>query len=330
MNRLSFGMKFSLISVLFFLPMAVTNFYLVRDSYRQFVATRAELQSLHLVGSSLQIRRDVEAYNDLLQISLSLGQSKRTDGLDSRITQLQQRLQEALSGLQPVVQDADQVAAFNAKRDELLAALKAVLAEGAMQSKAAMAGRLLANVQVFNKMLTSQAGLSQDDSGEVRQMAELITAVTPRVSETISRGRVIGSAALGQGFLNSASSSKFDDLLQELEKLHAEYGLKLQEVLDSSPSAHAALGADADASSETLKSLGKLFEEKVVMADTLDMPWTQFYDQVSQSMDKTYRLNDKVLDYLDSQLQQRLASKQAQMVLLVVALLVVFLAIGYL
>jgi len=33
MNRLSFGMKFSLISVLFFLPMLVTNYYLVRESY---------------------------------------------------------------------------------------------------------------------------------------------------------------------------------------------------------------------------------------------------------------------------------------------------------
>jgi methyl-accepting chemotaxis protein len=53
MNRLSFGMKFSLISVLFLLPMLVTNFYLVRDSYREFQGTRIELQSLDLLGSSL-------------------------------------------------------------------------------------------------------------------------------------------------------------------------------------------------------------------------------------------------------------------------------------
>ena len=32
MNRLSFGMKFSLISVLFFVPMGVTNFYLLKQS----------------------------------------------------------------------------------------------------------------------------------------------------------------------------------------------------------------------------------------------------------------------------------------------------------
>ena len=330
MNRLSFGMKFSLISVLFFLPMLVTNFYLVRDSYRQFVSTRAELQSLQLIASGMQIRRDVEAYNDLLQINIGIGQTRTTGDLDSRIGQLQQRLHTALSALQPVARDSEQVAAFTAKRDELLAALKAVEAEGSMQSKAGMAMRLLSNVQIFNKLLATQSGLSQDDSAEVRQMADLISSVTPAVTETISRGRVLGTAALGQGFLNSSTSGKLDDLLQDLEKLHAEYALKLQEALGASSAAQQALAGEAEASRETLKSLGKLIEDKVVMADSLDLPWAQFYDQVSQGMDKTYQLNDKVLGYLGGQLEQRLTGKQAQMVLLVVALLVVFLAIVYL
>ncbi|HCW95678.1 MAG TPA: methyl-accepting chemotaxis protein, partial [Pseudomonas sp.] len=57
MNRLSFGMKFSLVSLLFFVPMALTNFYLVRDSYREFVGTRSELQSLELLGAALRLRR---------------------------------------------------------------------------------------------------------------------------------------------------------------------------------------------------------------------------------------------------------------------------------
>ncbi|PWU29219.1 methyl-accepting chemotaxis protein [Pseudomonas sp. RW407] len=330
MNRLSFGMKFSLISVLFFLPMLVTNFYLVRDSYRQFVSTRAELQSLQLIASGMQVRRDVEAYNDLLQINIGIGQSRGTGDLDSRIAQLQQRLRTAVAALQPVARDSAQVAAFTAKRDELVAALKAVEAEGSMQSKAGMATHLLSNVQIFNKLLAAQSGLSQDDSAEVRQMAELISSVTPAVTETISRGRVLGTAALGQGFLNSSTSSKLDDLLQDLEKLHAEYALKLQEVLGASGAAQQALAGDAAASRETLKSLGKLVEDKVVMADALDTPWAQFYEQFSQGMDKTYQLDDKVLGYLDGQLQQRLTGKQAQMVLLVVALLVVFLAIVYL
>ena len=330
MNRLSFGMKFSLISVLFFLPMLITNFYLVRDSYEQFVSTRAELESLQLIGNGLQVRRHLESYNDLLQINGTLGQSGKTAGLDSRISQLHKDLQAQIGALQPVAQDAEQIAEFNAKRDELLANLKAVDAEGSLQSKSAMAARLLSEVQVFNKLLVSQAGLSQDDARDLRQLAELITSGTPQVTETLSQGRTMGAGALGQGFLNSSTSSKLDELLQDLEKLHAEYGLKLQDALGASPAAQSALSADAQASRETIKSMGKLFEDKVVMADTLDMPWAEFFDQVSKAMEQTYRLDDRVLQFVDGALQERLASKQRQMVLLVVALLVVFVSIVYL
>ena len=66
------------------------------------------------------------------------------------------------------------------------------------------------------------------------------------------------------------------------------------------------------------------------MAETLDTPWTQFYDQVSAAMDKTYQLDDAVLGYLDTQLQKRLQQVRTQMLLLVAALAVVFAAILYL
>ena len=85
MNRLSFGMKFSLISVLFFLPMLVTNFFLVRDSYRQFNGTQSALESLELLGSSLGLRRDLESLNDLVQINAMIGQSGQAGDLETRI-----------------------------------------------------------------------------------------------------------------------------------------------------------------------------------------------------------------------------------------------------
>lgn len=85
MNRLSFGMKFGLISVLFFLPLLITSFYLVRDAYRQFSDTRIELQSLTLLGSGLQIRRGLESLNDLLQINAVIGQSGKAGDLEARI-----------------------------------------------------------------------------------------------------------------------------------------------------------------------------------------------------------------------------------------------------
>ncbi len=330
MNRLSFGMKFSLISVLFFLPMLVTNFYLVQDSYNEFIGTRAELQSLDLMSASLKLRGDLENLNDMVEINAAVGQSGKAGDLEARIGALSKRIEADLLKLEPVVTDADQIELFISKRDELVKALQAADAETSLQSKAPMIEKLQGNMQVLIKIIANQAGLSQDNQTTVRQMIELVTNGTTSVTAALSTGRSLGAASLAQGFLNSSASGKFDELLLLLEKLHAEYGLTINDALDGSPAAQEALKSLAEASRATLKESSTFFEDQVVMADSLDEPWQGFYDKVSASMEKTYQLNDAALVFLKQQLQKRLERKQTQMVLLVVALLVVFILIGYL
>ena len=330
MNRLSFGMKFSLISVLFLVPMLVTNFYLVRDSYREFQGTRTELQSLDLLGSSLALRRDLETLNNLVQINVTLGQSGKAGNVESQISALEQSLLTRLQGLAAMSTDPEQIAVFDTKRDEMIAAFKAQHSETSLQSKSGMIGKLLGSAQIFSQIVASQAGLSRDSQSDMRQLSELITNVTPPVTQLLGEGRAMGSFSLGQGFLNSASSTRFDELLAQIEKLQGEYGLKLQDALGSSKAARETLAALADGSRATLKKASELFEEQVVMADTLDTPWQGFYDQVTGLMDQTYQLNEATLKFLGVQLQQRLDQNRTHMVLQAVALSVVFVLIFYL
>ena len=330
MNRLSFGMKFSLISVLFFLPMLVTNYYLVRDSWREFQGTQVELQSLDLLGSSLVLRRDLETLNNQVQINATLGQAGKAGDIESQISALEQRVLERLQGFQAMTTDPEQVAVFEGKRDEMIAAFKAQQSESSLLSKSALIGKLLNKAQMFSQIIASQSGLSRDVQGDVRQLSELITSVTPQVTQTLGEGRAMGAYSLGQGFLNSSSSTRFDELLQQLEKLQAEYGLKVQDALGSSKAAHGSLDALAQASQASLKQGSELFEEQVVMAETLEAPWQTFYDEVTALMAKTYQLDDATLSFLDQQLQQRLAQNRTHMVLLVTALAAVFLLIFYL
>ncbi|UVK94463.1 methyl-accepting chemotaxis protein [Pseudomonas atacamensis] len=330
MNRLSFGMKFSLISVLFLVPMLVTNFYLVRDSYREFQGTRVELQSLDLLGSSLTLRRDLETLNNLVQIDVTLGQSGKAGNVEAQIQTLEQAVLARLEGLTAMTEDPEQIKQFEAKRDEMIAAFKAQQAESSLQSKSALIGKLLASAQIFSQIITSQAGLSRDNQSDIRQLSELVTLITPSVTQTLGEGRAMGSYSLGQGFLNSSSSTRFDELLVQIEKLQAEYALKLQDALGSSSAARESLSAQADSSKASLKQASELFEEQVVMADTLDAPWQAFYDQVTGLMEHTYQLNQATLKFLDNQLQQRLAQNRTHMILQASALSVVFVLIFYL
>ena len=330
MNRLSFGMKFSLISVLFLLPMLATNYYLVRDSWREFQGTRIELQSLDLLGSSLALRRDLETLNNQVQINATLGQSGKAGDLEGKISALEQSVLSRLQSLTAMATDPEQIAAFDAKRDELIAAFKAQQQETSLLSKSALIGKLLNKAQMLSQVIASQSGLSRDPQGDLRQLTELVTSITPQVTQTLGEGRAMGAYSLGQGFLNSSSSTRFDELLQQLEKLHGEYALKLQDALGSSKAAHAALDGLAKASNASLKQGSELFEEQVVMAETLDAPWLGFYDSVSQLMAQTYQLDEATLTFLEQQLERRLAQNRTHMIGLVCALSAVFLLIFYL
>ncbi|MGY2376872.1 methyl-accepting chemotaxis protein [Pseudomonas sp. SDO524_S393] len=330
MNRLSFGMKFSLISVLFLLPMLATNYFLVRDSWREFQGTRVELQSLDLLGSALALRRDLETLNNQVQINAVLGQSGKAGDLEGQISALEQSILGRLQGLSAMATDPEHIAAFETKRDELIAAFKAQQQETSLQSKSALIGKLLNKAQMLGQIVASQSGLSRDSQSDVRQLGELVTSVTPHVTQALGEGRAMGAYSLGQGFLNSSSSTRFDELLQQLEKLHAEYALKLQDALSASQAAHGALNGLAQASNASLKHGSELFEEQVVMAETLDAPWQRFYEEVSTLMAGTYQLDQATLTFIGQQLELRLAQNRMHMVLLVAALAAVFLLIFYL
>jgi len=330
MNRLSFGMKFSLVSVLFFVPMLLSNYYLVRESYRAFVGTRTELQSLELLGSTLQVRRSMEDWKDLVRIESIIGQTGNVEALGTRLSRIEAELSAQLQALAPVSDAPEQVAEFNARRDELVAGLRAAQAEQSLQSKAAMAETLLGQSQVMIKLVAGQSGLSQDLEREVRLLAELLTSVTPAISASLGQGRAVGSYTFGQGYLNSDASNTLDNLVLELEKLQVQYAAQLQDALAASEAARRRLDALASASRESLQGSSDILQDEVIMADALDRPWEQFYERISAQMAKTYELNDGVLDFLAVELGERLEQKRLLMTLLLSALAVVLCLVAYL
>jgi len=324
MNRLSFGQKFSLISALFFLPMLVTSSYLMRDAYQQYQATRAELQAIDPLRASLALRADLETLGNLLQINAVLGQSSQAGDLEARIATLQAKAQaqlQALHGHDSVPQ---------AKLEELAGAFAIAAAESSLQNKVALVERLLTQAQVLNKLIASQSGLSQDSQASLRQLSELLGTATAQVTQALGEGRAMGAIALGRGFIDSSGSARFEDLLQRLERLAADYGLRVDDALASDSELRKSLADVAEASRVSVKQAAALFEEQVVVAQTLDAPWPEFYQQASALIAGTYRLNEAIVGYLQEQLQARLAQQHLRMLALGAVLAGVFALILYL
>ena len=302
----------------------------MRDSYGEFVGTRTELQSLELLGTALQLRRELQDWKDLIEIEGIIGQTGEVQALVSRLSAVEDALTAQMQRLDPVSDDPEQVAEFTSRRDELDAALREAQAQQSLQAKAALARALLGKGQVMIKLIASQSGLSQDSQRDVRMLAELLTSATPTITAALGEGRAVGSYTFGQGYLNSDASNKLDNLLLELEKQQAQYGAQLHDVLGSSAAAQRQLQTYTEASHASLQLSSDIFQDQVIMAEALDSPWDQFYDLISAEMAKTYALNDAILGFLDDQLALRLEQKRLLMTLLLAALALVFLLVVYL
>ena len=331
MNRLSFGLKFSLISVLFFLPMGVTNYFLLHDSYSEFRLTRTEVQSLDLLSASFKLREDVQSYYDLAQIHSVLVVSNSGQGseLPERISTLEAQIATAINALVAVSADEAEMTVFDAKRSELLAMLAKTKAQAVPNSKNAEIEKLLNSTLLLSKLIAAQAGLSQDADVSNRQLAELVISYTPRVVSLMGAARAIGGSTMGQGFVDSAGGNRLDSLIGDMEKLHAEYALALRAAVPPQSSV-AALAQPAEASLETLKTVQQKINDQLLMSSELTSSWSDFYRAMSTDIQQSYQLDAAVVEVLRQQLNERLDSKRAQMIALAIALALVFFAIVYL
>ena len=323
MDRLGFGMKFGLISVVFFLPILVTSFYLLRDVYVQYGRTELARTSLTVLSAGLELRRGLEDYKSLLAIQASQPQQDQAV-LERRIVEVQQQVRQRLQALSLDAFPRATQAVLDKARQELIAQLQAAIDQPSLVSRAMDAERLHGAAQTLISRIITESGLAQDTAEEVRQRIELISRTTGQVTLLLGQMRSIGAAALGQSVLNSSDSVRLEALVGELDKLEGTYAVALE------PLRQGALASVAEASLQSLPALAELLDNEVIISDSLDMPWPTFFEATSQLMARTHDLEHASLQQLDARLAERLDAQQMRMATLLAAMLAVMLLIAYL
>ncbi|TDQ37088.1 methyl-accepting chemotaxis protein [Thiopseudomonas denitrificans] len=325
MNRLSFAVKFSLISLLFVVPLLVTNGYLVRGSLEQIRQTELERQGLHSLGSMLQGLAEVRQLADLLHINAQLAQGGTRSRLGEHLEQQQARVSGLLAGLEPASTDPAMRQEFIDGKEQLLDLLRELQEDDRLQGRSAAADRLLAQLQLFLRQQASHSGLSQDALVQVRSLVELVTAVTQNISGHVAQARTMASLAMARSFIDSAASARLDDLLLVLEKLEADFRLQL-----AATALPVALKPGADSSLAGLGQVREWLEEEIIMADSLEEDWWQTFEQGNRWLELIAGFEQQVLEELDIILTTRLQDNRRQMYGLTAVLVVVFLLIAYL
>ncbi|PCC98453.1 methyl-accepting chemotaxis protein [Halopseudomonas pelagia] len=326
MNRLGYGMKFCLISVLFFIPLGIVSSMLVQQAYDRVELTQHALDSMALLRQNTAILRDAEALRDLDMIYVQLGQGEYAQDLEQRTQVLRKSVIDGLNGL---ALDADdpEAADLIAKRDELVSVYQGIAGES-VRNRGAMSTQALGEVSSLLSFSAAYAGLPQDYDRNIRQLSDLLINVTPNITSSLGNGRSVGAYSMGLGYLNSDASRDMDDLFETMQRLRSDYEQVLALVL--ADSSLAGLQSYSQASLESLDEAIRIFEDDIILANSLSGTWSDYFARLTSEIDKTYAFNQEMLDTLAQVLEQRMAENFRSMMVLIVSLTLVGLLIIYL
>lgn len=326
MNRLSYGMKFCLISVLFFVPLGIVSSMLVQEAYDRVQITQRALDGMTLVEQNLTLMRDAEMLRDLDMVLNQLGQGEYAADLEQRTEVLRGGVIAALEGLDLDPEDP-QVSDLLTKRDELVQAYQQAAKES-VRNRGALTSLALGELSSLLSFSAAYAGLPQDYDRNIRQLSDLLINVTPPITQALGSGRSVGAYSIGLGYLSSDASRDMDDLFESMQKLRGDYEQTLGMVLAGDEGS--GLRGVGQVSLESLDTAARIFEDDIILASTLTGSWLDYFNQLTTEIDKIYAFNQNVLETLTQVLTQRLGKNIRAMTILIISLSAVGLLIIYL
>lgn len=331
MNRLSFGMKFSLVSAMFVIPMAVTNLMVINTSYQSFTKTRDELNAMAVVQDVTLLRRDVLELHSLIRINRGFVSPEREGGVLQRVKAQTEKVRAELIAVEPISQDADKLETFQKKRQALLDSLDVVANDEMPASKFANVDLLISEFLGFMKIVGAQSGLTQDEDVGIRQTAEFLLANAHQSNKYISDVRAIGASAYRAGGMLSSDHGNFmEDAITDLEKLGKSYDVAITEVRAQNPNLPESFNKLIESSTKAFADTIVLIEDDFLFADDINRDWKSAFDKITALMQRNYLVVEGLEGFMAEKLERRLNAKRLHMMSLVLILMAVFVVIFYL
>ncbi len=330
MNRLSFGMKFSLISALFTIALLATSGSLVLTAFEQFTATRTERNSLELLKASLEIRRSLMDLESLMAIRAKAPLTIQNSDIDRRIKDLAGQVVNALQALSGPEQMGLERLGLSGLHTGILNELQSLKSDGLHAAERDTVQKQLANVQLLIESIAASSGLSIDEHPVVRDLTGIMTVMGGEIEASLSLVRAQASSSLAVGMLSSADGDLVQGQLSQLDRLEGNFAAKLARLFETHEESRSTLEGPMADTRASISAVITLVESKVLLAGDFATNWQSLFQSIGEEMDKGQRVNLAALSYLEDRLDARLARDRQKMVLLLSALATTLLIIIYL
>jgi len=330
MNRLPMLYKFSLISILFLLPIGGLS-WLVMTELNRSVATMTRgvegLEQLRHIDRLVDASMDYRDYR-------APAVAKNEDAIKKLSDEAASEISSVLETLTAQPRSFDASGAWADQVEGLKAEWQALRADDNYQTNFDPQFKYFHEfVQKALALLPATietSGLGQGASRENLLILGLIRETLPEARSVIGQARSYSLFALVNGQVGYALSENFNEIYDALTNRSSLLSPALTLTADASP----ALASQADQAfrqvDESLLNVRELLDINIITPMRLEMTWQEFESRVAAELASYGELKRAAFDVIDANLSARLEQEVSQRRLIVVALVVVLLFVVYL
>ncbi len=330
MNRLPMFYKFSLISVLFLLPIVALSFLVISELNRSVSTITKGIEGIdrlqqvnHLLDSAYRYR-DYRAPGKLKEDPeiLALADTARDD------------IDRVLAAFTETDAVFDTNGHWKAQIETLQADWEVLKSEDIYQQTMGTQFKYYQEfVQKVRALLSATiqiSGLAQDAARENQLLLELSTSTLPNAYHVIGQARSYGVFALLDGQLGYALGDTFNEIYDGLTNLDTRLQSALRVAASGSPRFSSQGAGAIEGVSNSLGAVQTLLDEDIITPMRLEMPWSEYNGQMISQMSHIRATNNVIFDVIAENLDGRLADELTQRRLIFIALMLVLAIVVYL
>lgn len=330
MNRLPMFYKFSLISVLFLLPIGGLSWLVISELNRSVdTMTRGVegLDQLEQVDTLLDASFDYRDYR-------APGKTKDENALLERSEEAAETISKILDTLASRELAFDASGNWNQQVVQLKQDWEALRSSDSYQGNIDPQFKYYQEfVQKVRALLSATieiSGLGQDSSRDNLLLLGLVRESLPDARHAIGRARAFGTFALVEGQVGYNLSDGLNEIYDELTNRASLIAPALAVALDASPRLSREASDTVDSINNSLMAIRDELDVNIITPMRLEMPWQTFDGLVGDELAHYRELKDVVFNVVGANLDSRLQGEIRQRQLIIVALIVVLLVVVYL
>lgn len=330
MNTLRYGLKFSLIVLLFIVPLLITAYQYFSDMNAQSAHSHNEIEAIELTKQlDLQQRKLAKIIiNDMewrSGLAIPADQTAEIDGFSQQLPQLAEN---------DLLSDEDkQILAASIKRSQETLFMETRNSVRALRPPGEHIASLRKVLNQFNNtymLIANLKGLSNDPQVDTVILARAVTEKQLRILDLLTTAFGLISYAVGESDVSSHSfdalSLASDQLASSLPEIQAvtnttsDQDSRLQQIIKD----------DSEIQTKLIEETLTFIEERFLIAEEINLTKAEFDNFIASQFDQYYQAKTNLYQELESRLEVRIDQNDSQIMKIMALVLITLSVVIYL